>query len=262
MTTILQISDTHIAPEGALVSGRLDTAQSLRRLVVRVEGMRAQIGAIDAVLISGDLSDAGSPASYAHAQHILAPLKLPLFVIPGNHDAREPLRHAFPNLPSSGRLNWAHPVGDVVMIGLDTLMEGQGGGTLDTETLAFLADALRAAGDTPVILALHHPPFTTGIQFMDKIGLDGIDALTEVVARHSGELRIVCGHIHCLITASVGSKIAISAPSPCSSFAFDLRADSPVGYMDVEDGFLIHRWHNGFQTVRVGMNRGAGPFPF
>ncbi len=262
MTTILQISDTHIVAEGALVSGRLNTAQPLRRLVERVQGMRAQIGPVDAVLISGDLCEDASPASYAYAQQILAPLDLPLFVIPGNHDAREPMRTAFAHLPRAGKLNWVRLIGGMVMIGLDTLVEGQSGGTLDAETLAFLTDALRTAGDAPVLLALHHPPFETGIKFMDRIGLQGTDALTNILSRHDGEVRIVCGHIHCLMMANVGPKIAISAPSPCSSFAFDLRCDAPAGYLEAEDGFLIHRWHNGFQSTRVAMNAGAGPFPF
>lgn len=262
MTTILQISDTHIAPPGSLVSGRLDTAASLRRLVERIQSIRTQIGPVDALLISGDLSEDGSAESYAHAQQILAPLNLPLFVIPGNHDARDALRAAFTDLPSMGKLNWTQTVGGIQMIGLDTLVEGQGGGTLDDETIAFLSDALLNAGTTPILLALHHPPFTSGIQFMDRIGLEGVDVFTDLVSRHRGEIRLVCGHIHCLMIASVGPRIAISAPSPCSSFAFDLREDAPAGYLDAEDGFLIHRWDKGFQSVRVGISVGAGPFPF
>ncbi|MEQ3725803.1 MAG: metallophosphoesterase, partial [Tateyamaria sp.] len=60
MTAILQISDTHIVPEGVLMSGRLDTSDALARLVERIGGIRDQIGPIDALLISGDLSDDGS----------------------------------------------------------------------------------------------------------------------------------------------------------------------------------------------------------
>ena len=65
MTAILHISDTHIVPDGALVSGRLDTADALARLVERISGIRDQIGPVDALLVSGDLSDDGSAESYA-----------------------------------------------------------------------------------------------------------------------------------------------------------------------------------------------------
>ena len=263
MTTILQISDTHIVPEGALVSGRLETAHSLARLVTRITSIRNQIGPIDAVLVSGDLSDDGSAESYNRFKALMAPLDLPLMVIPGNHDAREPMRAAFADLLSkTGQLDWVRQVGNLTLIGLDTLVEGTGKGTLSAQSLAFLADALATAKNAPVLLALHHPPFPSGIGFMDDIGLTNRAEFCEIIANYQGTLRIVCGHIHSMMVVDCAGHIAISAPSPCSTFAYDLRTDAPVGFMTQEDGFLVHKWDAGFQSVRIGMVAGAGPFPF
>ncbi len=263
MTAILQISDTHIVPDGALVSGRLDTADSLARLVQRITGIRDQIGPIDGVLVSGDLSEDGSAESYERFKALLAPLGLPLHVVPGNHDAREPLRDAFAeSLPENGPLDWSRKVGDFRLIGLDTLVEGRGLGTLSAESLSFLQTALSRSEDEPVLLALHHAPFRCGIGFMDAIGLTNRDALRDVLAGHSGPLRIVCGHIHSMMVTDFAGHTAISAPSPCSSFAFDCRQDAPVGYMTQEDGCLLHLWSAGFQTIRIGPQAGSGPFPF
>lgn len=263
MTTILQISDTHIVPKGALVSGRLDTADALARLVDRISGIRDQIGSIDSVLVSGDLSDDGSAASYARFKKLIAPLDLPTYVIAGNHDARGPMRNAFADvLPTSGPLNWSRRIGCIHLIGLDTLVQGQGGGTLAPESLSFLQDALSNAGMAPVLLALHHPPFKCGIGFMDDIGLTNRHALRDVLRAHTGPLRIVCGHIHNMIVSDVAGHIAISAPSPASTFAYDRNPNAPVGYMTQEDGCLLHRWEKGFQTVRIGPVAGSGPYPF
>jgi 3',5'-cyclic AMP phosphodiesterase CpdA len=265
MTTILQISDTHIVPKGKLVSDRLETGAHLQRLVQRITDIREQTGPIDAVLVSGDISDDGSQESYARFKQITAPLDLPLFVIPGNHDARTSMRDAFKSdgyLPSDGNLNWYRQLGDVHLIGLDTLVEGEGAGTLDASSLTFISDTLAKTGKGPVLLALHHPPFSTGIGFMDEIGLKDASPLRDILAAYDGELRIVCGHIHCMMVSSVGPHVAISAPSPCSSFAFDTRKDAPVGFLDMADGCLIHKWQDGFQTIRIGINSGAGPFPF
>lgn len=263
MTTILQLSDTHIVPDGALVSGRLDTADALARLVDRITGIRDQIGSIDALLVSGDLSDDGSAESYARFKMLIAPLELPTYVITGNHDARDPMRAAFANvLPVNGPLNWTRKIGDIHLIGLDTLVEGQGAGTLPADSLDFLQNALSQAGDAPVLLALHHPPFPCGIGFMDKIGLTNRAALCNILNGFDGPLRIVCGHIHNMIVSDVAGHIAISAPSPASTFAYDLRVDAPVGYMTQEDGCLLHRWDAGFQSIRIGPVAGSGPFPF
>jgi 3',5'-cyclic AMP phosphodiesterase CpdA len=263
MTTILQLSDTHIVPEGALVSGRLDTADALARLVVRISSIRDQIGPIDALLISGDLSDDGSAESYTRLKTLIAPLDLPTYVIAGNHDARNPMRAAFANdLPIDGPLNWTRKLGDIQLIGLDTLAEGQGLGTLTPDSLSFLTDALSQAGGAPVLLALHHPPFACGISFMDNIGLTNRDALRDAVGAYDGTLRVVCGHIHSMIISDIVGHIAISAPSPSSTFAYDRRPDAPIGYMTEEGGCLLHRWEGGFQTVRIGPVAGLGPLPF
>ncbi|MFK7751384.1 MAG: phosphodiesterase [Sedimentitalea sp.] len=263
MTTILQLSDTHIVPEGAVVSGRLDTADALVRLVVRINSIRDQIGQVDALLVSGDLSDDGSAESYARFRSIIAPLGLKTLVIPGNHDARDALRAAFADqLPETGPLNWHQKLGDVHLIGLDTLVEGQGLGTLVPQSLEFLQNALSQARNEPVVLALHHPPFRCGIDFMDNIGLINRDALRDILTGYSGTLRMVCGHIHCMIVADVAGHIAVSAPSPGSTIAYDRRADAPVGFLTQEDGCLLHRWENGFQSIRIGPVSGSGPFPF
>ena len=265
MTTILQISDPHLSRPDTLVSGKLDTASTGARLVERIREIAPLIGSIDAILVSGDVSDDGSEESYALFRSLTQGLPAPVFVIPGNHDARGAMRSAFADdgyLPREGKLNWRRRIGDVELIGLDTLIEGEGGGELDAETLEFLRAALEEANDAPVLLALHHPPFPTGIRFMDRIGLAGADRLAASLAAHRGALRVVCGHIHSVMIAEVGGKVALSAPSPASSFQLDYRADAPVGFMTEEDGFMVHVWRNGFVSTRVAMARGDGPFPF
>jgi len=265
MTTILQLSDTHIAPKDRLVSGRVDTQAALERLVARIKGLLPQVGPVDAMLVSGDISDKGSAESYEHFRELIAPLKLPVYVIPGNHDLRDPMRQAFAAdgyLPPFGNLNWHRKVGSVHLIGLDTLVEGQGGGALDAVAFEFLKTALDAAGDEPVLLALHHQPYVSGIAFMDKIGLDGAAELASLLDSYQNEIRVVCGHIHSTMVSSIGSKVVISSPSPCTSFAFDLRQGAPVGFFAQEDGFLLHRWHDSFLSVRIAAEPGAGPYAF
>lgn len=263
MTAVLQISDTHIVPQGKLVSGRLDTSDALARLIERISRIHDQIGPIDAVLVSGDLSDDGSAESYAFFKTLIAPLGLPTYVIPGNHDGRDAMRTAFNEvLPKTGPLNWTRKIGQIYLIGIDTLVEGQGLGTLSAQSLTFLQEALSEADGSPVLLALHHPPFACGIGFMDDIGLTNRNAFREGVTNYSGKLRIVCGHIHNMIVSDFAGHIAISAPSPCSTFAYDRRKDARVGYLTQEDGCLLHRWDAGFQTIRIGPVAGSGPFPF
>src|SRR4026208_1516428 len=98
---IAQISDLHIKPPGSLAYGRVDTARALERCVAALNEFDP---APDFVVISGAPAatrgaGAAAPAAeeYQYLKRLLAPLKLPLAGVPGNHDSRELMRAAFPS---------------------------------------------------------------------------------------------------------------------------------------------------------------------
>lgn len=263
MPRILHISDAHLVAPPARVSGVLDTANLLRKSIATVAAALPRIGPVDALLVTGDLSDDGSLESYELFRHTVEPLNLPILAIPGNHDQREPMRTAFGDLdlfPRAGRLNWVRDVNGLRLVGIDTLVEGLGGGVVDEATLAFLETALATA--SPTLLAMHHPPFESGIRFMDGIGLAGVDALGDVLERSAADIRIVCGHLHLSATGSVGRVPVVVGPSTCSTFQLDFRPDAPIGFFTGSGGFMIHVWSGGFRSMHIPPTLGAGPFPF
>lgn len=263
MPRILQITDTHLAAPPQRVSGVLDTAQAFERQVAAIAEALPRIGPVDALLVTGDISDDGTAQSYKLFREMVEPLGLPLLVIPGNHDQREPMRAAFADLglfAAAGALNWVRDLGDLRIVGIDTLVEGSGGGIVDEATSSFLADAL--AFDGPILLAMHHPPFESGIAFMDSIGLAGKAALAAALSRSPADIRIVCGHLHLMTIGAIGGVPAIVGPSPCSAFQFDLRAEAPVGFFTGGGGFMVHDHDGGFRSVLIPDAIGVGPFPF
>src|SRR5215207_9222232 len=156
---IAQLSDPHIVAPGALLYGRVDTADMLRRAVAEVNGLEPRP---DVVVLTGDLVDQGSTEEYDHLRHLLAPLGMPVFVIPGNHDARDPLRAAFGGdgyLPADGFLQYVAEDYPIRLVALDTLIPGKGGGELCGERLAWLDKTLAAAPARPTVVVMHHPPF-------------------------------------------------------------------------------------------------------
>src|SRR5688500_6778311 len=121
---IAQISDTHIRPKGVLAMGRVDTAGHLARAVAHINALRP---APDLVLVTGDLADAGMAEEYAHLRDLLAPLAMPVHLIPGNHDLRAPLRAAFAAhryLQEGELLQYVVDGGPLRLIALDTLTPG------------------------------------------------------------------------------------------------------------------------------------------
>jgi len=246
---IAQITDTHIKPEGVLAYGRVDTAPYLARAVDHLLALRPRP---DVVLATGDLVDGGRPDEYRRLRGLLAPLTMPVYLIPGNHDAREALADAFPDhayLPRGGRFMQYVVEGYAVrLIALDTLVPGQTGGLLCAERLAWLAARLAESPERPTVIFMHHPPFMTGIARMDEHGLANAGEFAEVVGRHRHVQRIVCGHLHRSIQALVGGTLATTAPSTAHQVALDLE-DEPLSFTMEPPACQLHVWSSETELI-------------
>ena len=90
---IAQITDTHIKPKGGLAYGNvLDSASCLKNVVNHCNEFNPTI---DLVFVTGDLTDSGRLEEYEEFNKILRDLKIPWFVIPGNHDNKQILMNFF-----------------------------------------------------------------------------------------------------------------------------------------------------------------------
>lgn len=263
---IAQITDTHIKLPGKLAYRKVDTAAMLERCVAHLAALKQQP---DLILLTGDLVDLGRPEEYDHLKAILAPLRQRIIAIPGNHDDRDAMRDAFaaggylPREPGSV-LQFAID-GDYPLriIGLDTLIPGQGGGELCAARLGWLDATLQQKPDAPTLVMMHHPPFVTGIGHMDKIGLKGADDFEAIVARHPQIRLILCGHLHRVIRADIGGRPALTCPSPAHQVALDIDAEAPSRFTMEPPGYMLHWWHDGrlvSHTVAIGDYDGPHPF--
>jgi len=243
MTTLLvQISDLHITHPGARVCRKSDTAAFLARCVARLAELRP---APAAVLVTGDLVDAGEDREYAQLRALLAPLALPVYLMVGNHDDRAALRRAFGDhayLPRDGFVQYAFDAGELRVLALDTLDPGKPGGRLCAERRAWLAAELAAARGRPIVLALHHPPFPTAIPFMDACGLaaDDAAALAALVAGHPNVERIVCGHLHRPIVTRFAGTVALTSPSCAHQVVLTFDPAEPAAFTFEPPALLVH----------------------
>jgi Icc protein len=170
----------------------------------------------DAVLVSGDITDAADAASYARARELLGALPMPVHVLPGNHDDRAALRAGF-GVPGTGAepCRWAIACGGLRVVGCDSTVPGAAGGAFDAEACAWLEATLAADATTPTIVALHHPPIRIGIAALDDIRVPAADAaaLGAVLARSPQVRRVVCGHVHRGAVGALGGLPVFTCPS-------------------------------------------------
>ena len=265
MTLLVQLSDLHIREPGQLAYGRINTAPYLKTAVQTVLSLKQQP---DAVVITGDLTDFGRTAEYAHLAELLAPLAMPIYLLPGNHDDRTQLRHSFPNfdyLGSDGFIQFAVTIGNLRLIAIDTTVTEQSYGSLGLDQLGWLESQLQNSRGQKVVIAMHHPPFETGIGHMDKIGLlRGAQELEALVAQHPNVERIICGHLHRAIDVRFGGTIACTAPAPAHQVSLDLSPDAPSNWTLEPPGFRLFKLNSEGRLVSHIVPAGTfdGPYPF
>jgi Icc protein len=262
---LAQVSDMHIKAGGKLSYRVVDTEKSLARCVAHVMKMPQ---APDAVLFTGDLTDFGKPEEYDNLARLLEPLPMPVFLMPGNHDDPGTMRAKFPShaylRQRSGRLDYVIDDFPVRILALDSTIREQSGGALQDAQLEWLDATLGAAPRKPTIVALHHPPFWTGIGHMDKIGFADPQRLESVIARHPQVERVVSGHLHRAIFRRFGGTIASTSPSPSHQVALDLADDAASRFVMEPPGFQLHLWREGVGLVShtAAIGDFAGPYPF
>ena len=259
---IAHITDTHITSPGTLLMGIVDTASALEGAVAALNRLDPSP---DAIVLTGDLVESGAPEEYAHLRGLLAPLRMPVFAIPGNHDAREPMREAFIGdgyLPRQGFLDYAIEDYPLRIVALDTLVPGEGGGALCSERLRWIDRILSGARDRPTLVLMHHPPFLTGISRMDRLGLDGSAAFADIVRRHGQVERVACGHLHRPIESRFAGTIAGTAPSPAHQIVLDLRPEARLSFAFEPPGYQLHYWREGagLVTHTVSIGDWQGPY--
>jgi 3',5'-cyclic AMP phosphodiesterase CpdA len=240
---IAQITDLHVSTPGSVNDRHFRTAEHLERAVAHLNALTPRP---DVVVATGDLVERGEPEEYARVRSILDGLAMPLYVIPGNHDAREPLARAFAAggyLPREGAfLHYTVEEWPVRLIALDTLVPGASGGRLCPERLAWLDARLGEGRGRPTVVFMHHPPFLTGMRAMDAMGLEGKAELADVIGRHPQVERVLCGHVHRPITRRFAGTVAATCPATAHQLVLDLASEPRLAVVMEPPACMLHLW--------------------
>jgi 3',5'-cyclic-AMP phosphodiesterase len=216
----VQLTDPHL---GARWSD--DSAAALGTAIAQVA--RVLDSAPDAVIVSGDIASTPRDSEYEQARALLDRFGVPVYVAAGNHDDRRGLRRHFelPHTEGAG-LYYAVDLGSARLIVLDTKRDGNDRGQLAAEQLRWLERVLGEDRLKPTMVAMHHPPVTTGIPAMDQIGIpiDDRAALADIVSRHPQVQIIAAGHVHRSVIGQLAGAAVVAIPSTDVQLALDLTA--------------------------------------
>ncbi|MFO0427653.1 MAG: metallophosphoesterase [Planctomyces sp.] len=211
---ILQITDLHVFADPEAQLKGIPTRKTLQDVVQYIVEKQFEF---DFLVITGDHTHDELPQSYQAVRSILAPWHSRLFQVPGNHDDRAVLRDVFADRMNADsceeKINFAFDAGKWLCLGLDTHLPGEVAGQIDESQITWIRKQIAGSPEASVVLFMHHPPVVLNSIWMDRIGLNGRELLTDLI-RNEPRIRLVCcGHVHHESTRTVTQSVVVTTPS-------------------------------------------------
>jgi hypothetical protein len=186
--TIAQLSDTHIRIPGTPLFNGVDSTIQLQKAI---DWILSDQLSIDAVIISGDLTQDGHVEEYQNLRHLLSPLatQVPVYLALGNHDHFENFMQVFSDYPGIAQvavqdtLQYRAKIGDYQFLILDSLEQGNDQGHLNPQRLDWLNQQLQSSTDKTIIV-IHHPMIDIGNPLMDEMHLFESEAFGQIIEKY------------------------------------------------------------------------------
>lgn len=235
-----QISDIHIGEDASLMQG-IDVRKNFLAAYCS-ESMKD----LDLLVLSGDLAyENAEPGAYAYISDLLKDCKVPICIIPGNHDKVEVMEKYFDlkGKVHNGKCYYRYDIGGRSIFFLDST-----DGTVSADQLSWFEEEA-AKIDDEILLFVHHPPCHCDHKFMDlRYAMKNIEEVQATLSRVKNLKNIFVGHYHYEAVVDIGGKTVHVTPStqmqidPSKSF-FCLSSAAP--------GWRVIEWGENFLETRV-----------
>ena len=242
---VVHLSDLHLRSRRDAVVYGVTPYKNLCHAVSLLESRTD----IDLGVITGDISDDGSTASYYLADEALLHLKFPIFVLNGNHDNLSTLiKGRFTKMRYETELTFD----GVDYIFINTVGVAEDGtnrsrGVISEKEYSRLERFLNG-GINPVVILTHHPVTLTG-SWLDRRIMENRERFIECVTSSKHAVAVLSGHNHYASNSVIGSCLFSIAPSVSTSFDKDL----PPFREAYRPGFNIVTIENGITVETVDL---------
>ncbi len=243
--SLLQVTDLHLFPSPEITFLGVNTEYYFHRVLKHAF---AQPGVrYDILLISGDLAQSPSTATYQRILHKMEEYHLPTLCLPGNHDDYALMQAvlATPLVNCRKQAIFGH----WQLILLNSQIIHSEGGYLEQSELDFLETCLKAHPHLFTLIATHHNCLPSDSAWLDTMQIQNSDEFLALVAKYPNVRVITTGHIHQQMDKQFGDIAVLGTPSTCFQFAKDsanfAMDRTPPGYR------IIHLHDNGDVTSTV-----------
>ncbi|MDO4191485.1 MAG: metallophosphoesterase, partial [Bacteroidales bacterium] len=219
------ISDIH------LKSGNVAELQSVTKDILSQDG-------IAFVLVLGDVADGGDLQSLKEVKQVLDKMKLPYFVVPGNHDCKNNgvgdayFKEVF------GETHFRLLCNGNLFFGINTAELRGGDAHIAPEDIDWLKKQLKnASKKTPIYLVCHHP--------LQSPDCDNWYQLTDVIRRRNLQ-AVINGHYHSNLTLNydgiIGVVCGTMTSKPLASYALCAMTSDSLHFYNKRLGELPEQW--------------------
>ena len=203
---LVQVSDCHL-PDNPQTPYR---GQNADDNLVRLSAPVRAFGP-DGLVLTGDLSEDGSPSSYERVAEWAASFGVPVWWLPGNHDEPGRMRRVFEaaGFGAGPRVR----AGDWTLVLLDSRWPDDPAGELDHERL----EPLKNLPNAPVGVFVHHQPVPIGARWIDRVGMRVPERLWERIATGTRPRFIAFGHVHQRFRQTFDGVEVLACPSTAAN---------------------------------------------
>lgn len=239
---IIHLSDIHLVNNGATI-WNTDTFAHFSKAIELIKS----IDKVDAIVVTGDLSNDGSEWTYKYIDQSFESLGIPTLCCPGNHDSTPMMLNDY--VPSFYKVTPKTIIGDYKFLMLNSVIPddedpntNKSRGLLSKETLEYMEEEIKEG--IPTIVAFHHPPLEPGGWLNRKL-LDNRDEFNNLIQDADNVKLVLYGHIHYHILNEMNGTIYVSAPSIGFAFDKDLpkfkiaQGEEGINIIDIIDKSVI-----------------------
>ncbi len=241
---LIQISDPHLFADE---SGSLLGVNTRESFLATLESISQNHQNIDAIVVTGDISQDYSEESYQFFVDQMNQFDCPVHCLAGNHDESERLKKfaSSNNVTTKKTLDFPH----WKLLLANTQVKGKVHGLVSSEEMQWLSQEL-SSSKTSSIVFTHHHPININADWIDRIGIKNGTEFTNLLDQYSQVKACGFGHVHQNLEISQGHLQYLAVPSTCIQFKqnsaeFAVTEELP-GYREFnchEDGTIKTRVH-------------------
>jgi Icc protein len=246
---IVHLADFHLP---ASPNKTLHGVNPHAHLAQAVAALRRLVPAPDLIVLGGDLLEDGDHASYQTVLDAFKDMQVPVHAVLGNHDSLPGFRKtALPPRGADFAGYYSFDLKAAHFVMLHSACPGKESGRLEEKQLLWLNEDLRRSAGKPVLVFLHHPPFDSGVGWLDKLKLADSEGFWEIIPPYARNiLGVFASHLHLQHTCLHRGVIAASCPAV--SWQYSSNADSPRAALSEEPpGFNLIDLVDGALSLRT-----------